>query len=350
VKTKAIKATKETDYAYAVAYMRTLENKMLGRADFEILLNANSAEDILKYLSDKGYGNKNAGANAKTGQNPDSTEIIETIEKILKAELAYTWNEIKNACPEDAPVNILIYQNDFHNLKAILKSVFSNNVNYENLMLEPYTVAPDIIHHAIANGKPETLPDIFKESAIEAYNILARDDDGQLAEIILDKALFALMKDIAKQSKNSFLIDWVELNIAVMNMKIALRGAYGGKSREFLRNAMLECRKISVDYLSEAAVKDVSDGSDVLRVFKESGFEEAAKAAKESVGEFEKWCDNEIIRYLQPTKFKTFGFEPVLGFLVGKEFELQAARIVLSGIRSGIPKQKLRERLRDLYV
>ena len=338
---KAIKSIKETDYAYAVSYMRTLENKMLGRSDFEILLNANSTEDILKYLSDRSYCNRDG--NAKTGQNYDN---IETIENMLKSELAYTYKEIKNACPQDAPVNILIYQNDFHNLKAILKSVFSNS-KYENLMLEPYTVAPDIIYHAVSNGRPETLPDIFKKPAAEAYDILARDDDGQLAEIILDKALFSAMKEIARQSKNDFLIDWIELNIAIMNMKIALRGAYGGKSREFLRNAMLDCEKISVDYLSGAAADGVSE---VFRVFKESGFDEAAKAAGESVGGFEKWCDNKIIGYLKPTRYKTFGFEPVLGFLVGKQFELQAARIVLSGIRSGISKEKLRERLRDLYV
>jgi len=215
------------------------------------------------------------------------------------------------------------------------------------LMMQPYTVSPDEIYCAVAEGKIENLPEILREPAAKAYDILARDYDGQLAEIVLDKALFSLMNEAATASKNEFLIDWVDLNITVMNMKTALRGAYSKKSREFLLDSMLKCRRINIDELANASVQDVSD---VLEVFKHSGFEKAADAARESVSEFEKWCDNELIRFMQPARYKTFGFEPVLGFLVGKQFELQAVRMILSGIRGGISAEVLRERLRDLYV
>lgn len=324
---------KETEFAYASAYTRTLENKMLGKSDFEALLNASSFEEALRVLSDRGYGN------GKTGKILDAKTL-------LKEELVYIWKEVKDACPKDAPIHILLYQNDFHNLKTILKSVFSG-ATYEPLMIEPYTTSPDVIHRAITEGKIESLPEIFRKPALEAYHILARDNDGQLAEIVLDKALFSVTSEAAKKSKNNFLIDWVDLNIAIMNMKTALRGAYSGKSKEFIRDAMLECKRINVDELADAAVRDVSA---VLQVFTQGDFEEAAKAARESVSAFEKWCDNELIRYVQSAKQKLFGFETVFGFFIGKQFELQAVRIILSGIRSGIPAGVLRERLRDLYV
>lgn len=324
---------KEADYAYASAYTRTLENKMLKKSDIEALLSASSLEEALRILSDKGYGH------IKTGQSLDT-------DTLLKEELLYVWREVKDACPKDAPIHILLYQNDFHNLKAILKSVFSTAA-YESLMMEPYTILPDEIYRAVTEGKIESLPEILREPAAKAYDILVRDNDGQLAEIVLDKALFSLMKKAANQSKNDFLIDWVDLSIALMNMKIALRGVLNGKSREFLRDSMLECKRINADALANASAQDISA---VLEIFRQSGFEKAADAARESVSAFEKWCDNELIRSMQPARYKTFGFEPVLGFLVGKQFELKAVRMILSGIRSKIPAEALRERLRDLYV
>ena len=324
---------KETEFVYASAYTRTLENKMLKKQDIEKLLSSSSLEEALRVLADKGYGN------IKTGQIPDA-------ETLLKEELAYIWREVKDACPKDAPIHILFYQNDFHNLKTILKSVFGRTA-YESLMLEPYTVSPDVIHRAVTAGNIESLPDIFKSAASEAYYILARDNDGQLAEILLDKALFTLMRETAEKSKNTFLINWVDLNIAIMDMKTALRCAYSGKVTDFIRDSMLDCRLINANELASASAQGVSA---VLKYFAQAGFEEAAKAARESIGAFEKWCDNELIRYLQPARYKTFGFEPIFGFLVGKQFELQSVRIILSGIRSGVPAGVLRERLRDLYV
>ena len=324
---------RDTEFAYASAYMRTLENKMLEKADFEALFNAPSFEQALRVLSDKGYGN------GKKGEHIDA-------ETLLKDELIYIWNEVKSACPKDTPIHILLYQNDFHNLKTILKSVFSG-VAYEPLILEPYTVPPDTIHRAITEGKIENLPDIIKIPAEEAYHILARDEDGQLAEIILDKALFAAMREEAKQSKNTFLIDWVDLNITIMNMKIALRGVNSGKNRAFLRDSMLECKRINADELADAAIQGISA---VLQIFTQSSFEESANAARESFGVFEKWCDNALIKYVRPAKQKLFGFETVFAFFIGKQFELRAVRIILSGLRGGIPAIALRERLRDNYV
>ena len=323
----------ETEYAYAVAYTRTLENKMLGRADFEALLNATSYDDAVRYLSDKGYGH------GSIGQNPDA-------EALLKGELSYIWHEVRGACPEGAPIDILLYQNDFHNLKAILKAVFSN-ITFEHLLMEPYTIHPEVIHSAITNGKPEDLPNILKDSASEAYSILARDGDGQRAEIILDTALFLAMNEVAQQSKNGFLVGWVDLSIAIMDMKIAIRGVYSGKNKAYLRSSMLECDRVDVDCLADAATHDIPA---VLQVFIQSGFPEAAEAAQKSISSFEKWCDNELIHYLRSAKYKTFGFEPIINFLVSKQYELQAVRVILSGLRGAIPTELLRERIRDLYV
>ena len=56
------------------------------------------------------------------------------------------------------------------------------------------------------------------------------------------------------------------------------------------------------------------------------------------------------MEYIKKAKMKSFGFEPILAFLIGKEFELQTIRIILSGKQNNIPAEIIRERLRDLYI
>ena len=325
---------RDTDYAYAVAYTRTFENRMLQKSDYESLLAAHSFEEALHYLLDKGYGGK-----LDLGHDL-------SLEAVLRSESTYAWGEVRGACPKNAPIDILLYQNDFHNLKAAIKSVFSGTA-FGSLALEPCSVPPDEVYRAVAEGKPEFLPEIFVKPAAEARHTLAVTGDGQLAEIVLDKALFSAICEVANRSKSVFLAGWVDLNIAIMDMKIALRGAHGGKHRDFLLGSMLECKRIDVRSLSDAAVLGAAD---VIGVFAHSGFEGAAAAARESTAAFDRWCDNELIRYVRPVRHRIFGFEPILGFLVGKQVELQEVRIILSGLKNGIPSDAIRERLRDTYV
>jgi V/A-type H+-transporting ATPase subunit C len=325
---------RDTDYAYASGFMRMLENKMLGVSDFETLLHAYSLEEALRHLSYRGYGQMRSAA-------PDS-DVFD----LVKHEQVYIWNEMKTACPADAPIDILLYQNDFHNLKTILKA-FLSGASYVPLMLEPYTILPEGVNVAIVREQFEDLPDLLREPAQEAYEILRRKDDGQLAEITLDTALFMHIRKTAAQTKNRFLMGWADLRIAVMDMKVALRGARTGKDAVFLRQAMLECERISADDLAEAA----GEGSSAVQeVFRSQGFAKAADAAAVSYAAFEKCLDNEIIGYIKPARRVTFGFEPVFGYLAGKEYEAQSLRIILSGLHRGIPPDSLRERLRDSYV
>ncbi len=60
----------DTEYAYAVAYIKTLENKMLPPSDIDSLINAESFSAALKLLSSKGY--------------PEGTDIDGITEKELK--------------------------------------------------------------------------------------------------------------------------------------------------------------------------------------------------------------------------------------------------------------------------
>ncbi len=324
---------KDTEYAYSVAFVRTLENKMLTRSDIDVLMNAKSAQDAMKILADKGYGGGELGAPSD-------------IEKILKEELEIAWQKVREACPDGAPIDVLLYKNDFHNLKTILKTTQSST-KWENLMLRPCTVEPQIIADAVMQGKLDELPGLLKAPAIEAYEILTKTGDGQLVEVILDKAVFTAMADSMKDYKNEFFTGYIKLNCDIVNIKTAIRGAKAHIDRRLCEYALVPYGKIDTKVITEAILDGVEAVYDALD---RMGYNTLVDAARSSLSEFEKLCDNMIIDYIKGYKNRAFGFEPVLGYLKGKETELQAVRIIISGHVNNVAKETMTERLRELYV
>lgn len=318
---------KDTEYAYAVAYTKTLENRMLTKSDIEMLINAKSFADAIKLLTDKGYG-KNSN--------------MDDLEGVLKEELEKTWKEVLDATPEEAPLDILKYKNDFHNLKTILKA-FVTGSEWQNLMLEPSVLEPEDLYEAVKGADFSGLAEFLKEAAEEGYKIVTREHDGQALEIYIDKMAYEAMKKRAKG--NEFLSGWVDLNIFFADILIALRSK--GKSLDFIKRAMIPTESLDLDELSKASLL----GKDAIEsILQNHGYKDAIEALSKSYGDFEKWCDNKKMEILKQEKNKFFGFEPIMAFLLGKEAEIQAVRIILSGHKSGISSEIIRERLRDLYV
>lgn len=319
---------REEEYAFAVAYTKTIENKMLSQKDLDTLLRYETTAEAMKFLQDRGYG--------RGAAEP---------EEMLRAEIEKAWQVVYDACGEEVPVEILLYQNDFHNLKTILKAVMSN-AQWENLVLRPSVAAPEEIYEAVVHAQFDDLPAFLREPAREAYALISTTNDGQLTEIFLDKALFAAMRSRAAAEHSQFLQRWVEMNIVIADLKTAVRGAFGRKTKAFLENAMIPSDTLNIQRLAAAAAESMEAVCDVIA----QAYPDAAEALRKSFDTFEKWCDNYRMSMVREEKNKFFGFEPILAFLIGKQAEIQALRIILSGKENHVPAEIIEERLRDMYV
>ena len=320
----------ETEYAYAVAYIKTLENKMLSQNEIEALIVANDVNSAMKMLVDKGFGK--------------SSKTYSQADELLKDELEKIWDEAKDACPQEAPLDVILYKNDFHNLKTILKaSVYG--VEWDSLMLRPCTVEPELIDSCLKSSEFENLPKFIRDTAKNGYELVTKTGDGQLFEIYVDKSQLIAMNNVAKASKSEFLKEWVSLEILIANMKILARCV--GRNRDFIENAVIFTQGVNVGKLIDAALVNVQE---LAEAFSKNGYPRAADALLVDFAEFEKWCDNYKINFIKKAKNKFFGFEPIMAFLIGKEYELQALRIILSGKNNDVDVDIIRERLRELYV
>ena len=84
-----------------------------------------------------------------------------------------------------------------------------------------------------------------------------------------------------------------------------------------------------------------------LRTAAELGVEAAHGG---SLTKFEKVCDDAVTAAAAKAKGVPFGVEAVIGYLVAKEIEFTAVRIIMSSRMAGISGDTIRERLREAYV
>lgn len=310
-----MKLLKDVEYVYAVSYIKTLENKMLTRSDMQNLIASDGIESARRFLRERGWNGEGS-------------------EELLKNELESAWTRAYEVCPEEAPIDLLLYENDFHNLKTVLKASVQNE-NWEKMVLSPFTAAPADIEAAIKSKNFDELPEHLKSVADGAYKLLTSTMDGQLAEIFIDKAEHLAVLEAAKQSKSEFLIGWAELLIKLTDYKTAWRCALGKKPKDFVKNALIKPKDSLMD--TENAVLE-----EIKREYPD--------ADTETIGAFEKWCDNRKLAYAKRAKGDSFGFAPIMAFLIGKSFEVKAVRIILACKENGWGEDIIKERLRDSYV
>ena len=318
------------EYIYAVARVRSRELNLLSRQDVDQLMACRTLEECLRTLSDKGWGDGNSS----------------TPEEVLAAEEEKTWAFIHELTKDMTPFQVLLFPTDYNNLKAAVKAVVTS-VEPHDVFLPGGSVDPEVMLRCVREGDFSSLPEHMAQAADSAYHTLLQTEDGQLCDIILDRACLCDLLECGRNSGSDILRDYAELTCAVSNIKVAVRACKTGKNRAFLESALAPCGTLDVSSLSAAACKSVEDIYGYLAATPYSG---AAEKLKESYSAFEKWCDDKVMDLVKGQKTNPFTIGPLFAFVVARRNEISTVRIILSGKLNGLDDRMIRERLREMYV
>jgi len=320
----------DNQYLYAVARIRSKELGLLSKSDIEQLMGCKSEKECVNFLADKGWGR---------------TEH-ESTEQMLAAEREKTWELIGELVEDMSVFNTFLYSNDYHNLKAAIKQVYTDYAQGA-IYISHGTIEPAVIVEAIREKEFGSLPDYMRACAQEAYQIMMQTGDSQLCDIIIDRAALDTILQKSRESGNEVLAEYGELKVAAANINIIIRSIKTGKDKAFMERAIAECTSLNKEKLINAALEGIDAVYDYLSSTK---YADAVDAIKESPSAFERWCDNLIIRHISPQKYNPFTLSPLVAYIIARDNEIKTVRIILSGKRNEIPDSKVRERLRDMYV
>ena len=168
-----------------------------------------------------------------------------------------------------------------------------------------------------------------------------------MADIIVDRACLDAIEAAGKASPDKVIRDYAKSQVAVTNIKIAVRSAKTKKSLDFLHKALAPCASFDVRTLAQAAFQGVDALLDYLS---SSGYAEAAEALKKSPSAFERWCDNRVIETIKPQKYEVCTVGPLVAYVLARQNEIKTARIVITGKANGLSDEAIRERTREMYV
>lgn len=320
----------QQDYTYAVARIRFKETKLLSDADLNALLMSADADAVMRLLRDKGWGD-----------NSDHRP-----EELLSIEENKLWEFINETIDDISVLNFLLIPNDYHNLKVILKCI-TRDIEPDGLLIEDSVEDAKAIYQAVKTREYGNLPDYMQDIAQEAMTTLLQTSDGQLCDIIVDKACMEYVYKLGKLSDSDIVRLYCELFVASADIKTAVRCAKTVKKSEFIRRAMAQCDSLDVDRLATAAY----EGYDaIISYLSTTRYRTAVEALNTSMSAFEKWCDDYMTAAMKPQKWEPFGIGAIVAYIIARQNEIKAVRMILSAKISGLSEQTIKERLRDMYV
>ncbi len=340
------------DYMFLASMLRVRARDMLTFERLEQMLQSGSAKMAAQLLAEAGWPNMQ-GMHA------------EEIDATLAARRARLFREIGSVIPEDQIVEVFRMKYDYHNAKAIVKGEGAG-VNAATLFSDAGRVPAQKLQIAYHEEDFRFIPEALGHAMTEARAVLARTENPQLADFILDKAYFAEMAEIVAEvepnaehpswlldpeAQDPFMIRYRNLLVDCANLRTCVRCVRMGRSQEFLRDALVPNGGLSADYLAQSTFS--AEG--LVPLFTATPFQEAAVLGTEAMRggtmtRFEKECDDALLRYLANLRMMYFGPELPVWYFTVEETNIVDVRMILTGLQAGIDPQRLRERLRETYV
>jgi V/A-type H+-transporting ATPase subunit C len=336
-----------TKYGYASGRLRVMETRLLNRNAIMRLLEADSAHETMRMISEGDYANAFSGI----------TQAID-FDTGLKLELERVYKLIDELSLDPELTGIFRAKWDFHNLKVLLKASYlaESKLSFDEALSSLGSIPIETLRLAVdpnEEKKEGILPDYIQSALEDARIQYDSTQNPQMIDIIIDYHSHSFMFEQASKYKNKFLCGYFEaiadlnnirnfIRIKMLNENIRLLDAVLLPFGNIERKVFLQHFDDSVESLG-SVLNNTSYGELVIEAIRRWSDEN-------SLSTFEKLADNYLVNYLKPAKYIVFGIEPLVAYLLAKEHEIKVLRIIMIGKINDVPTEIINERLRETYV
>lgn len=314
---------------YAIGRLSVLQKSGLDSAKLERLLQAPTVQDARRVLSEIGFGD-----------GGDYERLaVQHVETACKLVRRLTTDESMVAC--------YLLRYDVNNLKMLIKA---RCLGIEATDLSPCGNVPvDTLRHAVAEHQYAALPETLRKPLDELEKHLALNVDPLDIDVTLDKALydtiFAWLPKGERTARQYF-----TARVDILNLIMTLRALHMGKNEAFLQGLLLKGGMVSPDRWMKTA--KTPEKLPLLLYSYGTKVYQAAIAAQLDFGKtalLERAMDDHLLAVYIPYRREMDKPQRIIGYLLMREREAAAVRLVMAGKTAGFAPEKIRERLRDLY-
>lgn len=329
-------------YGHAAGRVKVKETKLLARHQLERLIETRRVEELVRIIDETEYG--------EFIERVTTTEQVEeSLQQYLK-ELYLFIDEVTN----DKNIRAFFrVAHDMQNIKVVLKEQLLEK-KIDQAYSELGMIDLRSIERALSEERFQDLPEPFHSACQEAVRRFESNKDAQEIDIVLDKHLYSELYRIATSLKSRLIYDYVKTAIDLNNIKIFLRAKNLGRSKEFLKDSLVENGFVSTKVFSEAFpdVESLITGikrEPYISLIKRTEVEQSGKAPSIDLSLYDVGADNVLLNIIRKAKLISVGPEPLIGYVLARENEVKILKIVLMGAINNISKEKTREKVRDMY-
>lgn len=342
-----MKKLQPTEYMYASARVRSLENRLVGRERLELLVEARSSDEVMDRLAE--YGIK--PAEEADGSTPVGEAVSAAREGMLLAVLREAFDEVEHAVPDPALFRYFRYPYDCNNIKAALKCA-ARGISAEDMLFDFGTVPAAQVEELLREGKYSDFPAAMAAAIPEAQDAYDRTGDPRRIDTVLDRACYTDMTAAAEATADGTLIGWLRAKIDLTNILTTLRilrMGMGSVGEAFLEEALLTGGSLGKKFFTdayesgEAGLWDALSPTAYYRLAHVEGDPRPLYAV-------EKACDDLYMDKVREGARIPFGAPVAGGYLVGCETSVKNIRILLAAKDAGLGTDVIRERMRVSYV
>ena len=302
------------DFILPVSMIKVQEKKLLNEDRLIKMLETNSFKEILRILNDTDY----SYSIATTMQDDEYEKIINgELERVFK----FTREISKN---NQEIVDLAALKYEYQNLKLLLKD--------KGNILDVYNISTGIID---------------KEEIMNNFNEVKKYKDLKEACIKLDKMYLKHLLKLANSTNIPLFIDYAKISIDRYNIVTFLRLKKQNRNVDYLDDILVDGGSISKEELIKVYFNNT-----YLLLFKKKIATKTWDTFEKNgdILEIEKIFDNMIISLAKEYKYITIGPEPIFTYIIAKEYELKALRLILSAKLNDIDIELVKSRLRGVYV
>lgn len=330
-------------YASAVGTMRVYEKRLLDQARIDRLVDSRDADDAFKILQETEYQRSMSGIKSPRD-----------FESVLKTELEKVYKDLYKMTKDRELIEILALKYDYQNIKVLLKHWALGQETPREMLSDMGTLPADELKADFDAQDFKSLGDNFSATFTETITDYEKNKDPQRIDMVADKHYYSHMNELKNELKDIPIVqDYISYQTDRNNILSLLRAKKQERDLKFVEDLIHEGGEIPRDLLISLLNESYDNIAAKLKRFKSGqrivrGIQSFGETGSLSV--LERELDNGMMEIIKPSKAVNFGPEPLFAYVAAKERENKLLRIIMVSKINNISPEKIRERLRDLYV
>ncbi|MDU7497346.1 V-type ATPase subunit [Sneathia sanguinegens] len=297
------------EYVQTAAIVKVQEKKLLSKSKLNRMIESENISEIYKILSETAYSK----AMINTNSEHDFEDILA---KELEKVYAFSRELAKDA--QDC-VTILQLRYIYQNLKMKLKSY-------------------------IKEGKNQEIDEEYMADYMEALKEYEKNKDVQSAVILLDRLYFSRLKKLCSKIGLEILDKYYNLAIKSYNLLTFLRLKNQKRSYKYAEACIIDDEELLRIYEGD------SNYIQTLEKYFDNKKLWSAYSKTKKISSIEKELENMLVNLMKEYKNVNYGIEPIITYILAKEYEIKALRLIITAKINKIPNNIIKERMREIYV